>query len=81
MGAATIPPPHEDEVWMARTALNTTAERAGLDINDPAVAKFINIQVGVNAQKMAECRWLNNMVHDPVAMSEFLEQRKSKQAN
>lgn len=63
MGAATIPPPHEDEFMIARTSIRSTAEHCGLDLDDPTIQKFIERQVSVKAQMMAECRWLRNIVH------------------
>ena len=79
MPGATIPPPHADEVQVARFSLKITAEQCGLDLEDPKIQKFIERQVAVKAQMMAENRWLSNMMHDPKGLAEFLEQRKAKE--
>ena len=63
MGAPTIPPPHLDEVDMARFSIRVTAEQCGLDLDDPKIQEFIERQVAVKAQMMAENRWLSNIVH------------------
>lgn len=82
MPGATIPPPHPDEIQVARTAIRNSFRRAGftdaeLD-NDPRLCQVIGQEVAVNAQRMAEVRWLTNMTHDPVALSEFLALRDAQ---
>lgn len=63
MAARTIPAPHEHEVELARFAITSSAVDCGLDVSDPRVAAFIDNQVDCAAQRAAELRWLNNIVH------------------
>jgi hypothetical protein len=64
MADRVIPMPHQDEISVARTAIGVQAERFGLDVSDPKFQEFMEHEVTVKAQMMAEIRWLRNMMHD-----------------
>lgn len=74
MPGRTIPPPSEGEVHIARESIMNQARAHGLTLGETTLT-FIESQVEVKAQLMAEIRWLRGMIHDPSALAEFLEQR------
>jgi hypothetical protein len=63
MADRVIPMPHEDEVFTAKFGLEVQAKRFGLDIDDPQLREFLDHEVTVKSQMMAEIRWLRNMMH------------------
>ena len=60
----TIPAPSEGDVQVAKIAFSNILGRSGIDPETPGLDKFEASFVGVHAQKQAEIRWLNNMLHD-----------------
>jgi len=74
----TIPAPSKDEQDIARMGLRIQAEARKLDLSDPAINDFIEHIATVQAQMMAETRWMRNMTHNPADLSEFLAQKSEK---
>lgn len=78
MTSRTIPEPSQDEVTIARTAVTNQAGFAGLDVQSEQMTAFLNSLAAVQAQHMAEIRWLRNMTHDPNALEAFLAARRAQ---
>ena len=49
---------------IARTGIEMQAEHYGLDMNDSKVRLFITHLVEVSASDAAQCRFLQNIVHE-----------------
>lgn len=61
MGGRSWPAPNENDIMISRTGIEMQAEAAGLDLSDPGVRQFIDNQVAVNSELMAEARHLQNL--------------------
>jgi hypothetical protein len=79
MGAATIPAPNEHHIEFARISVTNGAQTCGLDLDDPKVQQFMEMEVAMRAQLDAEIMWLRNILNrNPGAGSEDLKQAESQ---
>lgn len=68
MSDRSIPEATAADVEVNTFAVRLSAVSAGINPDHPDVARFLEREVEVRAQKDAEIRWLREMIHDPERM-------------